>query len=58
MFSNIQSCLSKEPQKKDRITGKTYSAYHLVESVRTERGPRQRIILYMGADFGLPLSIT
>ncbi len=44
----------KRTTKKDRITGKTYSAYHLVESVRTERGPRQRIILYMGADFGLP----
>ena len=28
--------------------------YTLVESVRTKRGPRQRIILYMGADFGLP----
>ena len=25
-----------------------------MESVRTEHGPRQRIILYMGADFGLP----
>jgi len=44
----------KRTTKKDRITGKTYFAYHLVESVRTERGPRQRIILYMGADIGLP----
>jgi hypothetical protein len=44
----------KRTTKKDRITGKTYSAYHLVESIRTERGPRQRIILYMGADIGLP----
>ncbi|MCB1180874.1 MAG: IS1634 family transposase [Chlamydiia bacterium] len=44
----------KRTTKKDRITGKTYCAYHLVESVRTERGPRQRIILYMGANIGLP----
>lgn len=44
----------KRTTKKDRITGKTYTAYQLVESVRTERGPRQRIILYMGADIGLP----
>ncbi len=44
----------KRTTKKDRITGKTYFAYHLVESVRTERGPRQRIILYMGVDTGLP----
>ncbi len=44
----------KRTTKKDRITGKTYSAYHLVESVRTQRGPRQRIILYMGTDIGVP----
>jgi hypothetical protein len=43
----------KRTTKKDRITGKIYCAYHLVESIRTERGPRQRIILYMGADLGL-----
>lgn len=44
----------KRTTKKDRITGKSYLAYNLVESVRSERGPRQRIILYMGADIGLP----
>jgi transposase len=36
--------------KIDRKNGKTYSAFHLVESVRTDRGPRQRVLLYMGAE--------
>lgn len=44
----------KRTTKKDRLTGKTYCAHHLVESIRTERGPRQRILLYMGVDIGLP----
>src|SRR3989338_7639965 len=46
----------KKTTKTDRGTGKTYCAYHLVESVRTAKGPRQRILLYMGADIGLPES--
>lgn len=44
----------KKTTKTDRKTGKTYCAHHLVESVRTAKGPRQRILLYMGADIGLP----
>lgn len=44
----------KKTTKKDRSTGKTYCAYNLVESVRTENGPRQRILLYMGASISLP----
>lgn len=40
--------------KMDRKSGKTYAAFHLVESVRTERGPRQRVLLYMGAEINLP----
>src|SRR5574338_37016 len=43
----------KKTPKTDPKSGKTYFAYHLVESVRTEKGPRQRILLYMGADIGL-----
>ena len=39
--------------KKDRKNNKTYTAYHLVESFRTEKGPRQRTILYLGADIDL-----
>ena len=31
-----------------------YHTYKLVESVRTERGPRQRTLLNLGTDFGLP----
>src|ERR1700738_687354 len=46
----------KKTTKTDRKTGKTYCAHHLVESVRTAKGPRQRILLYMGADIGLPES--
>ncbi len=46
----------KKTTKTDRTTGKTYCAHHLVESVRTAKGPRQRIILYMGADVGVPES--
>jgi len=44
----------KKTIKTDRKNGKTYSAYHLVESVRTERGPRQRVLLYMGSEIELP----
>lgn len=43
----------KKTTKTERGTGKIYCAYHLVESVRTAKGPRQRILLYMGADIGL-----
>ncbi len=32
----------------------TYVTYKLVESVRTERGPRQRTILNLGSDFNIP----
>ncbi|PIP08761.1 MAG: hypothetical protein COX51_02735 [Syntrophobacteraceae bacterium CG23_combo_of_CG06-09_8_20_14_all_50_8] len=31
-----------------------YPAYKLVESVRSERGPQQRMLLNMGADFTFP----
>lgn len=33
---------------KDRNTGKVYTTHQLIESVRTERGPRQRVIMYLG----------
>ena len=44
----------KKTRKTDSKTGKTYFAYHLVESVRTEKGPRQRTLLYMGSELKLP----
>jgi len=39
---------------RNRKTGKTYYTYKLVDSIRTERGPRQRDILNLGVDFDLP----
>lgn len=39
--------------KKDPLSGKSYVAYHLVESTRTDKGPRQRVLLYLGAEIGL-----
>ncbi len=39
---------------KDRKNRKEYSTYKLVESIRTERGPRQRDVLNLGANFDLP----
>ena len=37
----------------NRETGKSYFNFQLVESFRTERGPRQRILLNLGADLDL-----
>lgn len=31
--------------------GQAYSTYKLIESIRTERGPRQRAVLNLGSDF-------
>jgi hypothetical protein len=39
---------------KNKKTRKSYATYKLVESIRTERGPRQRDILNLGVDFDLP----
>jgi transposase len=44
----------KKTLKRDPKSGKKYFAYHLVESVRTEKGPRQHTILYMGSEIELP----
>jgi transposase len=33
---------------RDRKTGSVYTTHHLVESIRTERGPRQRVIMFLG----------
>ena len=37
----------------NRDTGKTYFNFQLIESLRTEQGPRQRILLNLGADLDL-----
>ena len=44
----------KKTLKTDLKSGKEYAAYHLVESTRTAKGPRQRILLYMGSQIALP----
>jgi len=44
----------KKTLKKDPKNQKTYAAFHLVESTRTDRGPRQRVLLYMGSELNLP----
>ena len=39
---------------KNKKNRKEYYTYKLVDSIRTERGPRQRVILNLGVDFDLP----
>ncbi len=43
----------RKKAKKDKSSNKTYYSYQLVESVRTERGPRQRILLYLNSELDL-----
>jgi hypothetical protein len=45
--------IRKVPHK-DKKNRKQYYTYKLVESVRTQRGPRQRDVLNLGVDFQLP----
>lgn len=44
----------RKTTKRDRKSGKFYAAYYLVESTRTDRGPRQKILLYIGSKIPLP----
>src|SRR3990167_1392926 len=44
----------KKTKKTDSRTGKSYFAYSLIESTRTDKGPRQRVLLYLGTDLSLP----
>jgi transposase len=43
----------RETSKTDKKSGKKYISYQLVESVRTDRGPRQTILLTIGAEVQL-----
>ena len=38
----------------EKENSREYKTFKLVESFRTERGPRQRTVLNLGADFDLP----
>ena len=40
----------RETIKKDKNTKKIYRSYQLVEAYRTDRGPRQRILLTIGCN--------
>jgi len=40
----------RKKKHKDPKTGTEYHSYQLIESVRTERGPRQRILLNLGSN--------
>ena len=44
----------KKTKKTDSRTGKSYFAYSLIESTRTDKGPRQRVLLYLGTDLAIP----
>lgn len=44
----------REVTHKDKKNNVEYCTYKIVESVRRERGPRQRTLLNLGADFKLP----
>lgn len=44
----------RKTTKKDSKSGKSYSTYYLVESTRTDKGPRQKVLLYLGAEIKLP----
>jgi len=39
---------------RDKRNRREYHTFKLLESVRTERGPRQRMVLNLGTDFSLP----
>ena len=38
----------------DKKNNTVYHTFKLIESVRTERGPRQRMVVNLGADFNVP----
>lgn len=46
----LVSMFIRKTCKTDPNTGKKYFSYQLMESYRTERGPRQRILLNLGSD--------
>ena len=44
----------RETRHQDKKTQKKYSTFKLVESVQTQKGPRQRMLLNLGTHFKLP----
>lgn len=43
----------RETTKMDRKTGKKYTSYQLVESIRTAHGPRQKILITIGSEISI-----
>ena len=43
----------RKTRKTAPVTKKQYFSYQLIESIRTERGPRQRILLNLGSSLDL-----
>lgn len=44
------SCLYERPPKLIKKTGTKYFSFHLIDSIRTEKGPRQRFLLNLGVN--------
>ena len=38
----------RESRKVNKINGEVYIRHHLVEAVRTDKGPRQRVVMPLG----------
>ncbi len=53
-FVNLVFMFIRKVTHKDKKNRKKYYTYKLVDSIRTERGPRQRVILNLGVAFDLP----
>ena len=51
---NLQFMFIRTVEHKNKKNSKKYLTYKLVDSVRTERGPRQTTVLNLGTDFKLP----
>ena len=45
----------RKTRKLDPVTKKPYFSFQLIESIRTERGPRQRILLNLGSSLELDI---
>ena len=52
----IANMFIRKKTHKNRKTGNQYFTFQLIESVRTERGPRQHILLNLGSDLSLSAS--
>ncbi|PXF56324.1 MAG: hypothetical protein C4B58_13935, partial [Deltaproteobacteria bacterium] len=53
-FIKLPFMFIRRVSHKNRKNRKEYYTYKLVESIRTERGPRQRDVLNLGVNFDLP----